>query len=131
MEIIYTAFDGTTFNDKEDCLDYEFKKRVWSICKHGRFFGGDGIEFDKEDFDPELVCYAFFENSSAIEEFNKLASDMGVPGIPTTYNTNHPLNFKYCEDGDPLEGFFQYCDIIAALEEKIEDLQKEQEEFLK
>lgn len=130
MQVTYTAFDGKQFDNEVDCADYEHTKRSEYLCEHGHFFGDDGTEFTAEDLNPEYVCYAFFDNIKAVDEFNMLADMMCAPGIPENYHPDQPLNFKYVEDKLPYEGFCQYCDIIADLKEKIEDLIEEQEKFM-
>ena len=87
MKIIYRAYDGTNFTDKEECQKYEglfdkMKKEVHIYDKYFKELSFDNIDWEetfyffycdtKESFDifiEELSCSVVYEDSEKLDLF--------------------------------------------------------------
>ena len=67
MEIIYRADDGTEFNNKDDCMEYEERQRLRGIKLTSRFWDKSGHPLLIEDL-AGTVKYAYYAELATDEE---------------------------------------------------------------
>lgn len=67
MEIVYRAYDGTEFNNEDDCVEYEEKQRLHGIKLASRFWDKKGHPLVIEDL-AGTVKYAYYAELATDEE---------------------------------------------------------------
>lgn len=88
---IYIAFDGKEFNDKDECLEYERRKKYLKPFAKAHFYNFKGQEISVNDAinDIDMVFIVFLPTIEAVKSFRELnyqltlseSNDITEPGI--------------------------------------------------
>lgn len=84
MDIIYRAFDGKFFDDEDDCISYEKKKKLNKITGGAKFLDEYGFSLDSEDIEEIFykTYYMFFETDEIASAVSEMAKDEGYCNWP-------------------------------------------------
>lgn len=94
MKITYVAIDGTTFDSREDCVEYEESTGLQFLEGKVRFFNRDGLEIPAT----EIICERNYDyvycmevaDLQALQALEKRFYDdapWSIWGVPTIFPT--------------------------------------------
>jgi hypothetical protein len=112
MEIIYKAFDGTTFESKTACMEYEEKYDVSRKLKTTILINVEGNLISPTSFmdDPSLPYYMVIHNREEFDVINNHLKKNGEPNLDELYlrggkgclywdeNTEQWENYEYLRE---------------------------------
>lgn len=66
--IMYVAFDGTKFDDEDECLDYEFEKRAENYINYFTLYNHNRkpLKFSADKYLIDSTCYIVIKDEKAV-----------------------------------------------------------------
>jgi len=120
MQVLYKAYDGKIFVNRDDCIDYESKARAiaqetllsWSYKK---ISGNDLSMFNLDGYDSgTYIVVDLFDNDDVYNALMLLFGDIYGDSIESARRYNRPVCVNAYDDPEGWEYYGTYAECLNA-----------------